>query len=73
MLLKTFVLVGVVLSFDDIQTTVQFNFNPAVIGGPAVAVLPSNAIPCKIEVGKKIYVVKDKNTEYATISCEAEK
>ena len=44
--------------------------NPAVNGGPSVAVLPVDAIPCDVEVGKKIYVVKYEEQETPTISCE---
>ena len=71
MTLNTFVLVGTILSSDAQLSTVEFNLNPATNGGPAIAVLQNSAIPCKIEVGKKIYVVKDENMEHAIISCEA--
>ncbi|OUU31129.1 MAG: hypothetical protein CBB97_00370 [Candidatus Endolissoclinum sp. TMED37] len=73
MVLNTFVLIGVVLSFDEVRTTVEFNMNPAVNGGPAIAVIPNNAIPCEVVIGKKIYVVKYENKESAEISCEVEK
>ena len=72
MVLNSFVLVGTILSHDSMLSTVEFNLNPETNGGPAVAVLPNSAIPCKIEIGKKIYVVKDKTMETAVISCEAE-
>ena len=71
MTLNTFVLVGTILSSDAQLSTVEFNLNPATNGGPAIAVLQNSAIPCKVEVGKKIYVVKDENMEHAIISCEA--
>ena len=71
MTLNTFVLVGTILSSDAQLSTVEFNLNPATNGGPAIAVLQNSAIPCKAEVGKKIYVVKDENMEHAIISCEA--
>ena len=70
--LESFVLVGTILSFDSYLTTVEFNLNPATNGGPSLAVLPNHAIPCEIEIGKKIYVVKNENMETAVISCEAE-
>ena len=70
MTLNTFVLVGTILSSDAQLSTVEFNLNPATNGGPAIAVLQNSAIPCKVEVGKKIYVVKDENMEHAIISCE---
>ncbi len=72
MVLKAFVLVGVILSHDDVLSTVEFNLNPAVNGGPAVAVIQNSAIPCKVEVGKKIYVVKDEKMEHAQITCEVD-
>ena len=71
MTLNTFVLVGTILSYDAQLSTVEFNLNPATNGGPSIAVLQNSAIPCKVEVGKKIYVVKDESMEYAIISCEA--
>ena len=70
MTLSSFVLIGTILSHDQFLATVEFNLNPAVNGGPAIAVLPVQAIPCEIEVGKKIYVVKDESVESPVISCE---
>ena len=71
MILKNFVLVGIILSHDDVRSTVEFNLNPAVNGGPSVAVLQNSAIPCDIKVGKKIYVVKSTSMDHPEISCEA--
>ena len=73
MVLNSFVLVGTILSHDALLSTVEFNLNPAVNGGPAIAVLQNTAIPCKVEVGKKIYVVKQKDSEHAYISCEVDR
>jgi len=73
MALKSFVLVGTILSHDSLLSTVEFNLNPSTNGGPSVAVLPNSAIPCEVKVGKKIYVVKNEKEEHPTISCEAEK
>lgn len=70
MTLSSFVLVGTVLSHDHFLATVEFNMNPEVNGGPAIAVLPVEAIPCEITVGKKIYVVKDEKQDVPVISCE---
>ena len=70
MVLKSFVLVGVILSNDDVLATVEFNTNPAVNGGPAIAVMPVSAIPCAVEPGKTIYIVKDKSMEQAEIVCK---
>ena len=69
-MLNSFVLVGVILSHDSLLTTVEFNLNPAVNGGPAIAVLPNEAIPCDVEKGKKIYVVKEEKMQYPEIVCE---
>ena len=73
MTLKSFVLVGTILSHDSLLSTVEFNLNPAVNGGPSIAVVPNSAIPCSIEVGKNIYVVKDEAMEYPQIVCEIDK
>ena len=70
MILNSFVLVGTILSHDDILSTVEFNLNPAVNGGPSIAVLQNSAIPCEIKVGKKIYVVKSEAMEHPEITCE---
>ena len=70
MTLETFVLVGTILSFDAVFATIEFNVNPSVNGGPAVAVLPVTAIPCKAEVGRTIYVVKNKNEKHSRVVCE---
>ena len=66
-MMSSFVLIGTVLSFDTFLATVEFQMNPAVNGGPSVAVLPVDAIPCDVEVGKKIYVVKYEEQETPTI------
>jgi hypothetical protein len=68
--ISTFVLIGTILSHDDYFSTVSFNLNPATNGGPSIAVLPNDAIPCKIEIGKTIYVVKDEAREYPIITCK---
>ena len=73
MILKTFVLVGTILSHDDFLATVSFNLNPSQNGGPAIAVLPIEAIPCEVVAGKKVYVVKHEKDEIPTIECEKEK
>jgi hypothetical protein len=70
MILNSFILVGTILSHDDLRSTVEFNLNPALNGGPSIAVLQNSAIPCEVSVGKTIYVVKDKNMEYPEIVCE---
>lgn len=70
MILKSFVLIGTILSYDSQFTTVEFNLNPATNGGPAIAILPSASVPCKIEIGKKIYVVKEEAMKFPQIVCE---
>ena len=72
MTLTTFVLVGTVVSYDSFLATVEFTLNPATNGGPSIAVLPIEAIPCQIKVGKEIYVVKDENEKVPVISCKKE-
>ena len=68
----SFVLIGIIVSSDDFLSTVEFNLNPATNGGPSIAVLPNEAIPCEIKVGRKIYIVKNDNQEIPTITCEKE-
>jgi hypothetical protein len=70
--LTSFVLVGTVLSYDSFLATVEFQTNPPTNGGQSLAVMPVNSIPCEIKIGKKVYVVKDKNQEIPTITCEKE-
>ena len=61
MILKAFVLVGTIVSHDDTLSTIEFSLNPALNGGPALAVMLNTSIPCEISVGKKIYLrVSDK-------------
>ena len=69
-MMTSFVLIGTILSFDNFLATVEFQLNPPVNGGPSIAVLPVEAIPCKVEVGKKVYVVKYEEQETPTISCQ---
>ena len=70
MTLTSFVLVGTIISFDDFLATVEFQTNPPVNGGASLAIMPVEAIPCDVEVGKKVYVVKYEEQEIPTISCE---
>ena len=70
MVLNSFVLVGVILSHDQQLSTVEFNTNPAVNGGPSIGILQNSAIPCEVKIGKKIYIVKDEKMEHPTITCE---
>ena len=72
MILKSFVLVGTIISHDSLLSTVEFNLNPATNGGPAIGVLHNSAIPCEVKVGKKIYVVKDENMDHAVITCHVD-
>jgi len=70
--LETFVLVGIIMSHDTLFSTVEFNLNPQTNGGPSIAVLPNSAIPCAVEIGKTIYVIKEENQDFPIISCERE-
>ena len=69
-ILSTYVLVGTIISTDPFLSTVEFNLKPAANGGPAIAVLPNEAIPCKVSIGKKIYIVKNENQKIPVITCE---
>ena len=72
MTLTSFVLIGTILSHDNFLATVEFQLNPQTNGVPGIAVIPVEGIPCDIEVGKKIYVVKYKETEIPEITCKKE-
>jgi len=67
--LSSFVLVGTIISYDSVLSTVEFNLNPATNGGPAIAILQNVAIPCNIKIGQTIYVVKEESQDHATITC----
>ena len=68
--LTTFVLLGMVDSFDKHFATVELNTNPATNGGPATAVIPVSAFPCEIYEGKVFYVVKLHDNQDAIIVCQ---
>lgn len=65
-----FLLIGTILSYDTFLATIEFQTNPPVNGGASLAVLPIEAIPCEVEVGKKVYVIKHEKQEIPTITCE---
>ena len=65
-----FVLIGTIMSFDSFLATVEFQTHPPVNGGASLAVMPVEAIPCDVEIGRKIYVVKYETQEIPTITCE---
>ena len=71
-MLTTFILVGMVDSFDAHFATVELNTTPASNGGPATAVMPVEAFPCEIYEGKVFYVVKLHEEQDATIVCQKE-
>ena len=56
--LKVFILVGTIDSHDGKFATVELDLNPATNAGPAMAVMPVGAFPCKIKEGDTFYVVK---------------
>mgnify|MGYP001355108653 CR=1 FL=1 len=70
--LTTFVLLGMVDSFDTYFATVELNTNPASNGGPALAMMPVSAFPCEIYEGKIFYVVKLSESSEAIIICHKE-
>ena len=71
-LLTTFILVGVVDSYDAHFAKVEFNTNPASNGGPAMAVMPIRAFPCVNEEGQVFFVAKLHEDQPATIICYEE-
>tara|TARA_B100000214_G_scaffold302571_1_gene233201 strand:- start:3579 stop:3833 length:255 start_codon:yes stop_codon:yes gene_type:complete len=68
--LTTFILVGMIDSFDPYFATVELNTTPASNGGPSIAVMPVAAFPCEIYEGKVFYVVKLHENDDATIVCQ---
>jgi hypothetical protein len=68
--LSSFVLIGTIVSHDAVLATVEFNLNPATNGGPSIGIMTLESIPCKVKVGKKIYIVKEKSQEIPVITCE---
>ena len=68
--LTTFILVGMIDSFDPYFATVELNTTPASNGGPSIAVMPVAAFPCEIHEGKVFYVVKLHENDDATIVCQ---
>ena len=69
-MLTTFILVGMVDSFDPYFATVELNTTPASNGGPSIAIMPVSAFPCEIREGKVFYVVKLHEDDDATIVCQ---
>ena len=69
-MLTTFVLVGMIDSFDTHFATVELNTTPASNGGPSIAVMPIMAFPCEIYEGKVFYVVKLYEHQDAVIVCQ---
>jgi len=69
-MLTTFILVGMIDSFDSHFATVELNTTPESNGGPATAVMPVSAFPCEIYEGKVFYIVKLYEDEDATIVCQ---
>ena len=72
MKLATFVLIGMVDSFDSQFVTVELNMNPAYNAGPAMAVMPVDAFPCDIREGQRFYIVKAEEDKPAEIICRIE-
>jgi len=71
-ILTTFILVGMIDSYDTYFATVELNTTPASNGGPAMAVMPVSAFPCEIYEGKVFYVVKLHDEQDAVIVCQKE-
>tara|TARA_R110000851_G_scaffold147719_1_gene287713 strand:- start:1067 stop:1312 length:246 start_codon:yes stop_codon:yes gene_type:complete len=71
-ILTTFILVGMIDSYDAHFATVELNTTPASNGGVATAVMPVTAFPCEIYEGKVFYVVKLHDEQDAVIVCQKE-
>jgi hypothetical protein len=70
--LKTFILIGIVDSFDANFATVELNTNPASNGGAAIAVMPVHVFPCEIFEGKRFYVAKLQEDKLPVVVCALE-
>ncbi len=70
--LATFILVGTIDTHDGQFATVELNLNPATNAGPAMAVMPVAAFPCKIKEGDKFYVVKLSEMQDPVVVCHKE-
>ena len=68
--LATFILVGTIDSHDSQFATVELNMKPATNAGPAMAVMPVQAFPCKIKEGDTFYIVKLSEEADAFIICK---
>ena len=68
--LTTFILVGLIDSYDSHFATVELNTTPESNGGPSTAVMPVSVFPCEIYEGKVFYVVKLYEDEDAVIVCQ---
>jgi len=69
-ILTTFILVGMIDSYDSQFVTVELNTTPESNGGPSTAVMPVTAFPCEIHEGRVFYVVKLHEDEDAVIVCQ---
>jgi hypothetical protein len=68
-ILTSFVLIGVIDSYDQYFATVELNTNPETSAIPAIAVMPVSSFPCEISEGQIFYIIKNETDEYATVIC----
>ncbi len=71
-MLKTFVLIGVIDSFDNHFASVELNMNPKLNGGSAHAVMPITVFPCQISEGQRFYVIKLTEDSDTVVVCNLE-
>jgi|TARA_R110000824_G_scaffold322646_2_gene509604 hypothetical protein len=71
-ILTTFILVGMIDSYDTHFATVELNTTPASNGGPATAVMPVTAFPCEVYEGRIFYIVKLHDEQDAVVVCQKE-
>tara|TARA_R110000765_G_scaffold18334_1_gene49222 strand:- start:454 stop:699 length:246 start_codon:yes stop_codon:yes gene_type:complete len=71
-ILTTFILVGMIDSYDAHFATVELNTTPASNGGPATAVMPVTAFPCEVYEGRIFYIVKLHDEQDAVVVCQKE-
>ncbi len=72
-ILKTFILIGVIDSFDTNYATVELTTNPPTNADAAMAVLPASMFPCKLKEGGGFFLVKLTEDADSLIICRKDK
>jgi hypothetical protein len=68
--LKTFILIGVIDSYDAKHATVELATCP--VKESSVAILPTSMFPCEIKEGKQFFLLKLSEDTYPFVFCQEE-